>query len=161
MTDLTPVAQLRAAASLMRARANSATDGPWTAMVLGSEGYLVLKASATVRDRGRHRVGSFGLKDWDGDKADAEYVASMDPLVALAVADWLDATAKDADEYLRLETPECGHDDHTFIACDYSGFQPPQEWGCDSCGQFMNGGGCTCWDNALAVARAYAGSADA
>ena len=62
-----------------------AADGP-----LGSEGYLVLADWGTVRDRGRHRVGRFGLKDWDSDRADAEYVASMHPLVALAVADWLD-----------------------------------------------------------------------
>jgi len=88
-----PAEELRAAAKLMRERAEAATAGPWTAWVMGSEGYLVLRAGGTVRERGRNRVGRFGLKDWDGDKADAEYVASMHPLVALAVADWLDIEA--------------------------------------------------------------------
>ena len=95
MPDLTPAETLRSAAKLMRERAEKATPGPWKPMVLGSEGYLVLADWGTVRDRGRHRVGRFGLKDWDGDRADAEYVAGMQPLVALAVADWLDRFSDD------------------------------------------------------------------
>jgi hypothetical protein len=90
MPDLTPADTLRAAASLLRQRAGKATDGPWKPMVLGSEGYLVLRSSGTIRERGRGRVARFGCKDWDTDRADAEYVAGMHPLVGLALADWLD-----------------------------------------------------------------------
>jgi hypothetical protein len=106
MPDLTPADELRAAAQLMRGRAGKATPGPWSAMVLGSEGYLVLKANSTVRDRGKHRVGRFGLKDWDSDKADAEYVASMGPDVAVALADALDAAA----DWLSAEGDSWAHE---------------------------------------------------
>jgi hypothetical protein len=157
MPETSPAETLNAAASLMRERGGKATPGPWTPMVLGSEGYLVLRANCTVRERGRGRVGRFGCKDWDDDRADAEYVASMHPLVALAVADWLDVTAKEAGEWLALDMPECVHADGGCGCTD----PLAHEWGCGRCGQFMNGGGCRCWDDALKVARAYLGDPDA
>lgn len=82
----TPAETIRRAAALMRERAEAATEGPWAHMCLGSEGCLVLRASGTVRERGHGRVARFGQKDWQADHADAEFVAGMHPLVALAVA---------------------------------------------------------------------------
>jgi len=99
MPERSPADALRTAAKLMRERATAATPGPWTPMALGSEGYLVLREHGTIRERGKGRVGRFGCKDWDDDRADAEYVASMHPLVALAVADWLDAEAASIEIY--------------------------------------------------------------
>lgn len=122
MADLSPAEELREAARLMQERAEAATEGPWDAMVLGSEGYLVLRSNGTVRDRGRHRVGRFGLKDWDSDKADAEYVASMHPLVALAVADWLDSAAGRYDE---IAAGPYGPAGAAFVAGDAGGDTDP------------------------------------
>ena len=83
----------------MRERVQAATEGPWRHMCLGSEGCLVLRATGTVQERGRGRVARFGQKDWQADHADAEYVAGMSPDFALAVADWLDAAAKEGAYY--------------------------------------------------------------
>lgn len=77
---------------------------------------------------------------------DLDYIALMNPLVGLALADWLDVTAVRVTEYVRLDTPECAHED---CACE----RVPA-WGCDWCGCWLDGGGCTCWDAALNVARA-------
>lgn len=91
-----PAALLRRAASLMRERAGAATAGSWQHMCLGSEGCLVLRQTGTIRERGRGRVARFGQKEWPADHADAEYVASMHPLVGVAVAKWLDEVAADS-----------------------------------------------------------------
>jgi hypothetical protein len=72
---------LRQAARLMRERAEAATDSPWVVKrarpdmpaYVAHEGWWVI-ASRT--------------EQWD-----AEHIASWHPAVALAVADWLDATA--------------------------------------------------------------------
>lgn len=89
----TTAQELREAAKLIREQAEAATKGPWQHMCLGSEGCLVLRASGTVRDRGRGRVARFGQKEWKADHADADFVAGMHPGVALALADWLDNMA--------------------------------------------------------------------
>ena len=62
-------------------------------MCLGSEGCQVLN-DGHLRDR-RH-VGFFGRKEWKADHADAEYVAGMQPSVALAVARMLEELAEHA-----------------------------------------------------------------
>ena len=93
----TPSQELRQAAKLMRERAEAATPGAWKHMCLGSEGCLVIRDSGTIRERGHGRVARFGCKEWHPDHADAEYVAAMDPLVALALADWLDNEAHAAE----------------------------------------------------------------
>lgn len=95
-TTGTPAAQLRAAAARLRELANGATPGPWKHMCLGSEGCLVIREHGTIRERGRGRVAKFGLNDWQADHADAQFVAGMDPVFALAVADWLDTEAERA-----------------------------------------------------------------
>lgn len=91
------VTSIRTAAGRMRQTALAATPGPWQHMCMGSEGCLVLRATGTLRERGRGRVAKFGQKDWQTDHLDATYVTGMHPLVALAVADWLEDVADDVD----------------------------------------------------------------
>ena len=106
---------LRRAAALMRERAEAATPGPWTANVLGSEGYDVRSEHVPEKRLHRVRVSRHGWEDWDTDRANAEHVASWHPAVALAVADWLDAEAAvwdalDAhDRKFGTYTPQQGH----------------------------------------------------
>ena len=78
---------LRRAAALMRERAEAATTHPfgrsWTASPHGDV--------------------HTGYSEWICDSADggtAEHIASWHPAVALAVADWLDAEARQIDAYL-------------------------------------------------------------
>ena len=78
---------LREAAALMRERAEAATgDAAWAVEVAKTNGIpnMVITAdtSMVVAD----------TYDKPG-QADAEHIASWHPAVALAVADWLDATA--------------------------------------------------------------------
>jgi hypothetical protein len=85
-----PAGTLRRAAKLMRERAEAASPGPWHQMCMGSEGCLVLN-DGHLRDR-KH-VSFSGRKEWKADHADATYIASWNPLVAVAVADLLDKLA--------------------------------------------------------------------
>jgi hypothetical protein len=86
--------ELRQAAETLRTRAAAASTGPWESFVLGSEGYAVVAdRPETERRRSRIRVARFGWEDWDTDKANAHWVATMHPGVGLALADWLDLTA--------------------------------------------------------------------
>jgi hypothetical protein len=101
---IAPATHLRAAAGILRERSSAATPGLWQHMCLGSEGCLVLRRHGTIRERGRGRVARFGHKDWQADHADAEYVATMAPPVAAALAEWLDAAAQAWDE--GMEWPE-------------------------------------------------------
>jgi hypothetical protein len=71
MTDmLYPVDEMRQAALLMRQRASAVSDGRWQPLPDGS-----------------------GVE-----QSEAAYIASMHPLVALAVADWLEFTATMVDD---------------------------------------------------------------
>ena len=144
----TPAAQLRDAAALLRKRVSAASPGRWSQMCLGSEGCQVLNDGHL---RERKHVARFGRKEWKADHADAEYVASMDPAVGAALADWLEDVATEADDLIQQDTPSCGHEDDT-IACHCD--RAPV-WGCDRCGEYLAPGCCHCWDKALAVARAY------
>lgn len=78
---------LRRAAALMRERSEAATDGPWGCGEPHADDGFWLTVGV-----------------WSGDpdnchaecdrRQDAAHIASWHPAVALAVADWLDATAK-------------------------------------------------------------------
>lgn len=133
----------------MRERAGAATPGRWREMHLGSEGCIVLNDG---RLRERKRVAMFGYKEWKADHADAEYVASMQPAVALAVAGWLEEFAAWFEREVAWDTPEgpccaepaaCGGHDSCWYHQECDGVVP---------------GDCHCFDKALAVARAYLGS---
>jgi hypothetical protein len=114
----------------MRERAEGASPGPWHQMCMGSEGCQVLD-DGHLRDR-KH-VAFSGRKEWKADHADAEYIASMHPLVALAVADWLDAEAEHYDDLAASPYGAAG-------------------------AEFVAGGACGDPDPAIVVARAYLGS---
>jgi hypothetical protein len=99
---------LREAARLMRERAEAATPGPWHSdtiqprdcVVWGpGEKWLTNVADGSCRDP-RHVVA------FDQDAANSDHIGGMHPLVALAVADWLDAEAEHAGacpSYVELE----------------------------------------------------------
>ena len=86
MPDLTPAETLRAAASLMRERAEKATPGPWRAQSLRCGDVVVEQAG------GPHLVADMpACGEHPGVRVpDADFIAGMHPAVALAVADWLD-----------------------------------------------------------------------
>jgi hypothetical protein len=88
-----PAEELREAAKLMRETAEAATGGRWQHMCMGSEGCQVIN-NGHLRER--KRVAFFGRKEWKADHADAGYVASMDPPVAMAFATLLDELAEHA-----------------------------------------------------------------
>jgi len=88
-----PAEVLRLAASLMRERAGLASPGPWHQLCMGSEGCSVINDGHL---RERKHVSFSGRKEWLADHADAEYIAAMNPAVALALADWLDFEAVNA-----------------------------------------------------------------
>ena len=84
---MTPVDPLRAAARLMRERAEAATPGPWEPVlqiVRAPNWPDVVDVWVAKTDRAVMEL---------GDPANAAHIASWDPQVALAVADWLDSEA--------------------------------------------------------------------
>lgn len=85
---------LRRAAVTMRERAAAAPPGPWVENVLGSEGYAVM-GQRRGTGIGRTWVARCGMEAWEVDKAAAIYIAGMHPLVALALAHWLDTAGAD------------------------------------------------------------------
>jgi hypothetical protein len=87
---------LRRAAEVLRERAEAATPGPWEPYVLGSEGYDVRGPQTSIPGRRiarSTRVARCGYEEWEVDKANAAYIATVDPTVGLALADWLDSEA--------------------------------------------------------------------
>lgn len=95
---------LRGAVALMRTRAEAATPGPWEASV-GDSGlsYRALNASVITEAMGDQVAEC----DYDGyaegphgeEGADAYFIASWHPVVALAVAKALEAHAEEHSSY--------------------------------------------------------------
>lgn len=94
MSTMTPAEELRAAAALMRERAEAATPGTWSpafvqfqdepyAAVLGPEG------KAEEPQTWLMATGHGGASQ----ESDADHAASWHPLVAQAVAEWLETEA--------------------------------------------------------------------
>ncbi len=81
---MTPAETLRAAARLMRERAQAATPGPWIVAGLHRQG-----VASTAHHGGTTGVVGLGYTQ----EIDATHIASWHPAVALAVADWLDEEA--------------------------------------------------------------------
>lgn len=114
---------LREAASLMRERAEAATRGPWFA------------DGRDVRGPGDWMDADFVLGfDACPTQVDADHIASWHPVVALAVADWLEETA----DHLSVETNQYA-DGSVCLAVDAAAAD------------------CSIFQSALAVARAYLG----
>ena len=80
MADLSPAAELRQAAKLMRERAALVPPSPW----------YQCGRDVTTRD-------SLNVISGSGLTVRAQYIASWQPSVTLAVADWLDAVAERAE----------------------------------------------------------------
>ena len=80
------------AARVLRERAEAATPGPWEAMDYddypGDEGVALLGATQTVS--GKHMIGYFHVLSREEQEANGAFSATVDPVFALAVADWLD-----------------------------------------------------------------------
>jgi hypothetical protein len=123
MSTLTPAQELREAAKLMRERAEAATPGPWerpldvrhknfvmAALPEGEQGSyksgnipaeFASHKGPTGRYAGqRERVSVVSAAIWSiggfmrkRSGRDLDYIASMDPPVAEALADWLDVKA--------------------------------------------------------------------
>jgi hypothetical protein len=129
---------LERAAELIRGRVLAAPAGRWTENVLGSEGYAVMGQAtnpdaAFARDRRRPWVARCGMESWETDKASAEHIASWDPTVALAIAEWLENVAHthrpelDDDVYL-VDCTECPDGD-----CE-GGHERQMCWSCHAFG---------------------------
>ena len=90
----TPAAQLRTAAKWMRKRAEAATPGPWrpvSALYQDDAFSAVLDDRGDVDDPRTWLVGSgLGAVNPAGT---VDHIASWQPSVALAVADWLEEEA--------------------------------------------------------------------
>lgn len=128
-----PVASLlRRAAAGMREKAADTTPGPWA----------FTGADVVSRVADRHWAGACAANAVGGDGG---HIASWHPLVAVAVAGWLETEA------LRAEAGLAPHRKHR--GCGHSG---DGGWCCDRCGDVL-GENCACWDKAMAVARAWLG----
>lgn len=96
---------LRRAAVLMRERAERANEGPWgwARSPLANGAYDILAVPAGEQEFGLGR---------DFTRGDAIHIASWHPAVALAVADWLEATAREFDAFGLVGQPFQVADDH-------------------------------------------------
>ena len=100
MADLSPAAELRAAAQLIRERGAGATAGPWQIRILPA------RMSGLQQYAETHMVRAGDVNVANADRVSAPHIAGMHPGVALAVADLLEATS----------TCECEEgDDHADI----------------------------------------------
>lgn len=88
---MTEAQELREAARLMRGRAQAASGGNWVAGGIGDYGWSV---SADLPFPAPQGVLSIETHDSEQGRADAEYIASWYPPVALVIADLLDAQAR-------------------------------------------------------------------
>ena len=142
-----PATILRAAATLMRERAEAATRGPWWhdeddevwrlhgvhAVVPAQLGGRIPEQVINHQIAKAPKQGTPYAEYWPNE-ADTAWITSMHPGTGLAIAAWLDATATDAGETLRgLLCRRCG---------GTVGDEDPSRR-------------CRDWDAPLAVARAY------
>jgi hypothetical protein len=100
MTPGSPAETIRRAAKLMRERAEAASKGPWRSYIEGRDHWGGDSIIGTPdRDPGSGdlyvHVGDGYHGKWE---ADQDHIAGWHPLVALAVADWLDGAAERAKE---------------------------------------------------------------
>ena len=88
-------ARLREAAKVLRERAEAATPGPWQAVAgawgLPSDGPDHMRVLQPPHHNASDALARLEYDRQGGD--DAAYIATVHPLVGLALADWLDAEA--------------------------------------------------------------------
>ena len=112
----TPAETIRRAAALMRERAEAAPKGPWR-MKRGHLG----GHPQYISDPGGFTVAEC-WEDAETAPAASVHIASWHPLVALAVADWLEAEAVQYDE---LAASPYGAEGAAFVAGDFGGDVDP------------------------------------
>lgn len=94
MSSFPHVDLIARAARLMRERAQAASPGPWLVQQNGSILHSGPSTSSLNERLGTYVVASVGAYDLGlPSDADAQYIGSWHPAVALAVADWLDIGA--------------------------------------------------------------------
>ena len=94
MADLSPAAELRQAAKLMRERAEAATPGEWHAFSSAHEEWYVASKTYGQVTTGIHdEPASTEIVLIERDRADAEHIAGWSRDPALAVADLLEAAS--------------------------------------------------------------------
>lgn len=111
MTDHNPAETLTAAAKLLRERATAATPGPWTWLRWHSDCpancddpacFLLIVGSphGPVGDADVDRPEVFAVERsvQERGEGDAAFIALMHPGVGLALADWLNSAAGDAEQ---------------------------------------------------------------
>ena len=133
---MTPAEELRAAAKAMRERAEAAQPGPWSIETWKGMGgtyasvMVPFGPGAPTAKKGLTAMSKLGTQN----AGTAAHIASWDPPMALAVADWLDAEAEHYDDLAASPYTAAGA---AFIASNFGGEIDP----------------------ALKVARAYTGGA--
>lgn len=146
---------LRRAATKIREEAQAATPGPWEVVIDHHREFECPEVSVWSQHEQAYVTEDVHTGNSQF-KANAEHVATWQPDVAVAVADWLDATATDLDESSLLDAPDSDEG------------QPPNPealW-CDYCGGAIDSPSypaddqrCACdrWSKALVVARRLLG----
>lgn len=91
-----PAETMRRAAKLMRERAGAATPGPWTIREqhgrdIADEGWSDVRVVSPVGDVAVTYLSN--VSESNAANENTEHLAAMHPLVALAVADWLERDA--------------------------------------------------------------------
>lgn len=86
--------RLREAARVLRERAQAATSGPWEASTSTNPTYVAQVGHLAERDPSY--IAACGPASVGGDHA-ASYIATVHPGVGLALADWLDTAANNAE----------------------------------------------------------------
>lgn len=97
----TPAETIKRAAVLMRERAGAANPGPWLSLIEGRDHRggddFILTGTTEPGGDGRGEDVYVTVRGRDYNQLwneDQDHIASWHPLVALAVADWLEASAK-------------------------------------------------------------------
>lgn len=93
---MTAAEKLRRAAEVLRERAEAATPGPWTTPD-GNDEYINPTDVVSVGEPGKRWI----ICEHAGQ--DAPFIATMNPTVALAVADWLDDAASNQEAFDRFD----------------------------------------------------------
>lgn len=88
-----PAETLRSAATLMRDRAQAATPGPWKAHGQHGDWYVSSPAFGQVSTGINEEPSLPEFLMIERDRRDAEYIASMHPLLGMALTEWLEAAA--------------------------------------------------------------------
>lgn len=97
MTDTTPAAELRAAATKLRALASKATSGICPDWIYSAVRHVARNCNM---DCSHDEHQGWDQPEWDRYE-DSPYIAAMGPAVGLALADWLDGTAATIEAVLR------------------------------------------------------------